>query len=60
MVVYGKCKCGLTPFQFAQFVKLMDRLAAHPYSYMEKDFIMTYRRFLKSQAMLQEIPPVSY
>ncbi|KAI0232694.1 28S ribosomal protein S9, mitochondrial [Lamellibrachia satsuma] len=45
---------------FTQFVKLMERIAAHPYSYMEKDFIMVYRRFLKSQAMLQDIPPVMY
>ncbi len=47
-------------FQFAQFNKLLERLADQPYSRLDGEFIMQFRRELQTQSMLQEIPKVSF
>lgn len=39
----------ITDKQYEEFVAIMDRLLAHPYSYKCKDFIMDYRHVLRSQ-----------
>lgn len=34
----------ITDKQYADFIKMMDRLLAHPYSFRSKEFIMKYRK----------------
>lgn len=41
--------------QYEDFVIMMDRLSAHPYSYQSKDFIMNYREKLPHQQSDREI-----
>lgn len=39
----------ITDKQYENFLTMMDRLAAHPYSYQCKDFVMKYRELLRIQ-----------
>lgn len=41
----------LTDSEYNQFVSLMDRIAAHPYSYKVKDIIMSYRKSFMETSM---------
>lgn len=51
----------IMPREYENFVKAMDRLVAHPYSYKAKDFIEKYRKPLLQQLSSQlEIPQVQY
>lgn len=45
----------ITDKQYENFVVMMDRLLAHPYSYQCKDFIMEYRQTLHNQLSEREI-----
>lgn len=40
---------------YAEYIKMMDRLAAHPYAYKAKEFIMKNRYMLP---LLKELLPV--
>lgn len=47
--------------EYENFVKAMERLVAHPYSYRVKEFIEKYRKPLLQQLSSQlEIPEVKY
>jgi len=47
--------------EYENFIKAMDRLIAHPYSYKVKDFIDKYKKPLLQQLSSQlEIPQVQY
>lgn len=45
----------ITDKHYENFVIMMDRLLAHPYSYHCKDFILKYRQPLQSQQREREI-----
>lgn len=45
----------VTDKHYADFVIMMDRLLAHPYSYVCEEFIMKYRRQLFSQQLSADI-----
>lgn len=45
----------ITDRQYVNFVTMMDRLAAHPYSYECKDFIFRYRKQLRTDQKDREI-----
>lgn len=46
----------ITDYQYESFVKIMERLAHHPLSEREKEFIMSYRIHLATKSMIQDIP----
>ncbi|CAH1799141.1 unnamed protein product [Owenia fusiformis] len=46
----------LTPLDHKRFVSVLERLASHPLSLAEKEFIQQYRQELKQQSMLLEPP----
>ncbi|KAK7079309.1 37S ribosomal protein S9, mitochondrial [Halocaridina rubra] len=45
---------------YAFFIKSMNRMVNHPYSYRAEDFIMTYRKEVKTGQATQEIPKLMY
>ena len=46
--------------EYLRFTKLLERLASQPYSRKEKDFIMSYRRIIPTQTMLDDVPPLKH
>ncbi|XP_041359064.1 28S ribosomal protein S9, mitochondrial-like [Gigantopelta aegis] len=44
------------PQDHTRFALLMERLANHPLSFMEEEFIMKYRRKLTAQSLTQAVP----
>lgn len=45
----------ITDKQYADFIIMMDRLVAHPYSYRVKDFIMKYRQSIHIQVNSMDV-----
>lgn len=45
----------ITDKHYENFIIMMDRLSAHPYSYKCSDFIMNYREKLHNQQKSREI-----
>lgn len=45
----------ITDTHYENFVSMMDRLLAHPYSYVCKDFILKYRQTLHTDQKGREI-----
>ena len=45
--------------QYNGLIKTLDCLALHPYSALEKDFILKYRRQLAAQTEIQKLPEVT-
>lgn len=43
--------------QYEHFLKLMERLLATPYSVIQEEFVLQYRRQLESQSKKQAVPP---
>ncbi|KZS02334.1 28S ribosomal protein S9, partial [Daphnia magna] len=50
---------SLTDAQYANLIKTFERFSQHPYSVIEKDFIMQFRRQLAAQVEIQQVPEVS-
>lgn len=47
----------LSPFpQYEHFLQLMERLLATPYSAIQEEFVLHYRRHLASQSKKQAVP----
>lgn len=51
---------AMKDYHYEFFIKSMNRLVAHPLSYREKDFIMSYRKEKVSVLFLQEIPKLMF
>lgn len=47
---------SLTDAQYANLIKTFERFSQHPYSVIEKDFIMQFRRQLAAQVEIQQVP----
>lgn len=44
--------------QYEHFLQLMERLLATPYSAIQEEFVLHYRRQLESQSKKQAVPPL--
>lgn len=50
---------NITDNQYSTFLKTFECLSRHAYAYIEKDFIMQFRRNLAPPSELQDIPKVT-
>ncbi|XP_064473029.1 small ribosomal subunit protein uS9m-like [Ornithodoros turicata] len=51
---------SLKEHQYEYFVKTLDRLASHPYSAREKEFLKKYRKEKLIALIHEEVPPLMY
>ncbi|KAG5261635.1 hypothetical protein AALO_G00286620 [Alosa alosa] len=50
----------ISDYDYARFIQLMERLLSMPYSALEEESVLHYRRQLEVQSSKQEIPPLQH